>query len=141
MGFLWSTGSRERLCKKTRQVSIGTKTAYGLGTGLLSVKNFLFHFFFIFYFGQVLGVDKWYILAATTIALIVDAFSDPIMGQISDNYRSEKWGRRHKFMLWSIIPTAVCLTLLFMPPESFSEMGLFAWMLFFLLAVRLGLTV
>ena len=124
-----------------RQVSIATKTAYGLGTGLLSVKNFLFHFFFIFYFGQVLGVDQWYILIATTLALIVDAFSDPIMGQISDNYRSEKWGRRHRFMLWSIIPTAICLSLLFMPPDGLSQNALFAWMLFFLLAVRLGLTV
>jgi len=124
-----------------RQVSIGTKTAYGLGTSLLAVKNNLFHFFFIFYFGNVLGVDQWLIVLATMLALIVDAFSDPIMGQISDNYRSEKWGRRHKFMLWGILPTTICLILLFMPPASLGQTGLFAWMLFFLLAVRLGLTV
>jgi len=89
----------------------------------------------------VLGVDQWLIVLATTIALIVDAFSDPIMGQISDNYRSEKWGRRHKFMMWGIVPTTLCLILLFMPPASLGPAGLFAWMLFFLLAVRLGLTV
>ena len=124
-----------------RQVSIPTKIAYGLGTGLVSVKNNLFHFFFIFYFGNVLGVDQWYIVLATTLALLLDAFSDPIMGQVSDNYRNPKWGRRHKFMLWGILPTAIALVLLFMPPDGLSETALFIWMLVFLLAVRLGLTV
>jgi len=126
---------------KKRQISIPTKMAYGMGNALLSVKNMLFHFFFFFYFSNVLGVSYWHVLAAVIIALIVDAFTDPIMGQISDNYRSEKWGRRHRFMLWGIIPTAVCLALLFMPPAGLGQMGLFCWMLFFLLAVRLGLTV
>ena len=78
---------------------------------------------------------------ATMIALFVDAFSDPIMGQISDNYRNKKWGRRHKFMLWGIFPTAIALVLLFAPPAGLSANELFLWMLFFLLLVRLGLTV
>jgi len=124
-----------------RQVSIVTKINYGIGHSLLSVKNMLFHFFFLFYFSNVLGVSEGLVLLATMIAIFVDAFSDPIMGQISDNYRSEKWGRRHKFMLWAIIPTAVSLALLFMPPAGIGQVGLFFWMLFFLLAVRLGLTV
>ncbi|NNE57729.1 MAG: hypothetical protein HKN36_06440 [Hellea sp.] len=124
-----------------RQVSIGTKTAYGMGNSLLSVKNMLFHFFFLFYFSNILGVSEGLILLATMIALMVDAFTDPIMGQITDNYRSDRWGRRHKFMLWGIVPTAMALALLFMPPDGLGQAGLFAWMLFFLLAVRLGLTV
>lgn len=124
-----------------RQVSIATKMAYGMGNGLLSVKNMLFHFFFFFYFSNILGVSYWHVLAAVMIALIVDAFTDPIMGQISDNYRSQKWGRRHRFMLWGILPTAICLALLFMPPAGLGQFGLFCWMLFFLLAVRLGLTI
>ena len=126
---------------KFRQVSILTKTAYGAGHGLISVKNMLFHFFFLFFFSNVLGVSEGLVFIATMIALFVDAFSDPIMGQISDNYRSEKWGRRHKFMLWGIVPTAIALILLFAPPENLSANGLFLWMLFFLLAVRIGLTV
>jgi len=126
---------------KLRQVSIPTKTAYGAGHGLISVKNILFHFFFLFFFSNVLGVSEGLVFFATMVALFVDAFSDPIMGQISDNYRSEKWGRRHKFMLWGIIPTAIALVLLFAPPEGLSANGLFLWMLFFLLVVRIGLTV
>ena len=86
-----------------------TKSAYGMGIGLISVKNMLFHFFFLFYFSNVLGVNEGLVLLATLISILVDAFSDPIMGQISDNYRSKKWGRRHKFMAWSVIPTTLAL--------------------------------
>jgi len=124
-----------------RQVSILTKSAYGMGIGLISVKNMLFHFFFLFYFSNVLGVNEGLVLLATLISILVDAFSDPIMGQISDNYRSQKWGRRHKFMIWGVIPTALSIALLFMPPEGLGQIGLFCWMMFFLLVVRLGLTV
>ena len=96
--------------ESNRQVSIPAKMAYGMGHSLLSMKNMLFHFFFLFFFSNILGVPVLLVGVVTLIALFVDAFTDPIMGQISDNYRSEKWGRRHKFMLWSIIPTAIaCL--------------------------------
>jgi len=123
-----------------RQVSIATKTAYGAGHGLISVKNMLFHFFFLFFFSNVLGVSEGLVFLATMIALFVDAFSDPIMGQISDNYRNKKWGRRHRFMLWGLVPTAIALVLLFAPPASLGANGTFLWMLAFLLIVRLGLT-
>jgi len=135
------SSTKSALPVKQRQVSIATKTAYGAGNGLISVKNMLFHFFFLFFFSNVLGVSEGLVFIATMIALFVDAFSDPIMGQISDNSRSEKWGRRHKFMLWGIVPTAIALVLLFSPPENLGPNGLFLWMLFFLLAVRIGLTV
>ena len=124
-----------------RQVSIPTKIAYGMGHSLLSVKNMLFHFFFLFFFSNILGVPALLVGLVTLIALFFDAFTDPIMGQISDNYRSEKWGRRHKFMLWSIIPTAICLALLFAPPAAFGATGIFIWMLVFALLVRVGLTI
>ena len=127
--------------KSNRQVSIPAKMAYGMGHSLLSVKNMLFHFFFLFFFSNILGVPVLLVGVVTLIAILVDAFTDPIMGQISDNYRSEKWGRRHKFMLWSIIPTAIALALLFAPPSALGPTGVFIWMLFFALMVRLGLTV
>jgi len=123
-----------------RQVSIATKTAYGMGHSLLSVKNMLFHFFFLFFFSNILGVPKLMVGLVTFIALMVDAFTDPVMGQISDNFRSKKWGRRHKFMLWSILPTAISLVFLFSPPEALKGAVLVIWMLVFTILVRLGLT-
>ncbi len=124
-----------------RQVSLPGKVAYGMGHGLVSVKNMLFHVFFLFFFSNVMGVSEILVLLATTIAIMIDAFSDPIMGQISDNFRSKKWGRRHGFMLFGIAPTMIGLWLLFSPPDGLGQAGLFIWMMGFTIIVRLGLTV
>lgn len=127
--------------KNVRQVSIPTKVAYGMGQGISSVKDMLFHFFFLFFFTNLLGVSEFLVVIASSIALIVDAISDPMMGQITDNYRSKKWGRRHVFMLYSIVPTGLFLTLLFSPPQDLGAMGMFWWMTVFAILVRLALTV
>ena len=127
--------------QSNRQVSVLSKVAYGSGHGLVSVKNMLFHFFYLFYFSNVLGVSEILVLIATTIAIIIDAISDPIMGQISDNFRSKKWGRRHGFMVLGMLPTAIGLALLFSPPAGLGQTGLFIWMVGFTIFVRLGLTV
>lgn len=124
-----------------RQVSIPTKIAYGMGQGISSVKDMLFHFFFLFYFTNLLGVSEFLVVIASTIALVVDAVSDPLMGQISDNYRSRKWGRRHVFMAYSIIPTGLFLALLFSPPSDLGAFSMFLWMTVFAVLVRLALTV
>jgi GPH family glycoside/pentoside/hexuronide:cation symporter len=126
---------------KKRQVSIPTKIAYGMGQGISSVKDMLFHFFFLFFFTNLLGVSEVLVVIASTIALIVDAISDPLMGQITDNYRSKKWGRRHIFMLNSIVPTGLFLTLLFSPPHDLGPIAMFIWMTGFAVLVRLALTV
>lgn len=125
---------------KKRQVSIPTKLAYGMGQGLSSIKDMLFHFFFLFFFTNLLGVSEFLVVIASTIALIFDAVSDPLMGQITDNYRSKKWGRRHIFMLYAIIPTGLFLTLLFSPPVGLGTIGIFLWMTVFAILVRLALT-
>jgi Na+/melibiose symporter-like transporter len=125
----------------TKQVSTGQRAAYGVGTGIVAIKNMLFHFFFIYFYDNVVGVGEGWIIAATTIAIFFDAVSDPLMGQVSDNFRSKAWGRRHLFMALGIVPTVIGLVALFSPPAGIAGAGAFAWMLGFLLLVRLGLTI
>ncbi|MFT6045338.1 MAG: GPH family glycoside/pentoside/hexuronide:cation symporter [Arenicella sp.] len=131
----------DNLVKPIRQISIATKIAYGMGQGISSIKDMLFHFFFLFFFSNLLGVSEFLVVIASAIALVVDAISDPVMGQITDNYRSKKWGRRHIFMLYSIVPTGLFLTLLFSPPHDLGTTGTFLWMTVFAVLVRLALTV
>lgn len=107
---------------------------------MISAKNMLFHFFFLFYFANVLGVPEWQVMVATVIAILIDALSDPVMGQISDNTRSKRWGRRHGWIILSTLPTAAMLTLLFSPPEGMSETGLFVWMAGFMIGTRIAIT-
>ncbi|MEM7728256.1 MAG: MFS transporter [Pseudomonadota bacterium] len=122
------------------RTSLVNRMSYGAGHGLVSAKNMLFHFFFLFYFVNVLGLPEWQVMAATVLAILVDAVSDPVMGQISDNTRSRRWGRRHGWIIASSLPTAAALALLFSPPDGMSETGLFFWMAGFMIGTRLFIT-
>ena len=87
-------------------MSLDSKTKFFYGMGFISVgiKDILYAVFVFFYFSQILGLDQIYTGTATLIAILFDAISDPIIGSISDNYKSKKWGRRHPFMLISAFP-------------------------------------
>lgn len=123
-----------------KKLTTKTKAFYGLGFAAQGIKDGLFQLFLFFYFSQILGLDATLTGISTLIALAFDAISDPIIGAISDNYKSEKWGRRHPFMLASALPFGLFIWLLFLPPTSLSQTGLFWWMTIFTILVRLSMT-
>ena len=122
------------------KLATGTKLFYGFGFAAQGIKDGLFQLFLIYYFNNVMGLDPALAGASALIALLFDAVSDPLVGILSDKYKSEKWGRRHPFMFWSAIPFGVFIWLLFMPPEGLGQMGLFYWMTAFTILVRIALT-
>jgi Na+/melibiose symporter-like transporter len=113
--------------------------AYGVGAVAFGVKDGGFGFFLLIFYSQVLGLNAAMVGLAITIALIVDAISDPIVGYWSDNTRS-RWGRRHPFMMASLIPVAVCYYLLWSPPANWSKDALFWYLLTMAILVRLFVT-
>jgi len=116
-----------------------TKTAYGIGQMSQGVKDTAFQSFVVFYFSQVLGMPAIMAGFAALIALVVDAVTDPLMGDISDNWHS-KWGRRHPFMIAAVIPFPLSLYMLFSPPVGLDPQGLFLWLLGWSIVVRVLLT-
>ena len=112
---------------------------YGIGSTVPAVKNTAFNTFLLFYYTQVLGLSGTLSGAALLIGLCFDAVTDPLMGSISDNFKS-KFGRRHPFMAMAVIPLSLSLYLLFDPPAAMGRKGLFLWMTTFVIAVRLMLT-
>lgn len=122
------------------KLSNRVKLLYGFGFSSQGIKDGLFQVFLFFYFSQVLGLDPALTGAATIIALLFDAVSDPLVGIVSDRWISKKWGRRHPFMLASAFPLGIFTWLLFMPPADISQTGLFWWLTIFTILVRLSLT-
>lgn len=122
------------------KLPISTKLAYGIGQVAESVKTRGFDALVFFYFTQVLGLSGTLAGAALFIALILDAISDPIMGMISDSWRSPR-GRRHPFMYAAALPFGIFWCLLFVPPSGLSQNGLFLWLLGFAILVRQAMTV
>ena len=116
------------------------KFLYGVGFVSVGIKDVLYTLFVFFFYNQVLGLDPFYTGLATFVSLFFDAFSDPFIGTLSDNFRSKKWGRRHPFMLMSAIPLGISIWLLFNPLANMSDFQLFCWLTFFSIVIRFFLT-
>ncbi|MEQ3696232.1 MAG: MFS transporter [Pseudomonadales bacterium] len=120
-------------------MKVTTKLGYGVGQLSDGVKQAAFNTFLFFYYNQVLGLSASLAGAAALIALLIDAITDPMVGQWSDRIRS-RFGRRHPFMVAAIIPFGIAIALLFSPPAGLDQMGLFLWMGGFAIGVRIALT-
>ncbi len=74
---------------------------------------------------------------AVGIAVIFDAISDPIMGFVSDHFRSKVFGKRHLFMLVGLIGMmATGLAVWYIPYENMNAAGIFIWFTVFLILLR-----
>ena len=135
-----------------RPKKLGFLTKFTFGFGQLGEALFLgltLAFAPIFY-NQAVGLSAGLVGTALFIGIFADAISDPLIGSISDRWRSRRFGRRHPFLFVSAPPLALCLFMLFQPPEALiavqpgetlPEQGpLFAWMVTWLLLGRFFLT-
>lgn len=121
------------------KLPLGVKLAYGVGAVAYGVKDNGFGFFLLLFYSQVVGLDAGQVGLAIVIALIVDAFADPIIGYWSDNLRS-RWGRRHPFMYAAAIPLAATYYLIWAPPEGWSATALFWYLLSLAILIRILVT-
>ena len=84
----------------------------------------------------MLGLSGTLTAAAVTIGILSDAVTDPVMGSVSDRWRS-KLGRRHPFMYAAPLPLIVAIYFIFNPPESLAGFDLFLWFAFFTVLMRI----
>ena len=112
-----------------------TKLVYGAGSVSFGTKDAGFNTFLLIFYNQVLGVRASLVSLAIAIALVVDALADPLIGELSDNWRS-RLGRRHPFMYAAALPTALLYFALWNPPHWTSS-GLFFYVLAIAILVRI----
>lgn len=103
------------------------------------IKNAALGIFLLFYYNQVLGLSGGLAGTAIGLSVMIDAFSDPLAGSLSDHWRS-KYGRRHPFLYASILPIAISFFFLFNPLVT-SELGLFVWLVVFTNLSRTALSI
>ncbi len=103
------------------------KGAYAFGASAETIFFVAFSSFNFFFYTNLLGLSGTLAGLAITLSLILDAISDPLVGAISDRWRS-KLGRRHPFMYAAPIPVMLSLYFLYAPPEGLGQLGLFIWL-------------
>ena len=131
------------------KIRMRTKLAFGFGQIGESMFMGLVVMFSTLYYNQALMLENMYIGIAATIAIFLDAVSDPVIGSLSDRWKS-RWGRRHPFLFVSAVPLAICTWLLFTPPESLlipapgetipPQFPLFLWMTVWMVLGRFFMT-
>ncbi len=125
---------------KRPETSFATRLAYGFGSVAFGVKDNGFSYFLLLFYSQVVGIDARLVSLAITIALVFDAFSDPIVGYWSDNTHS-RWGRRHPFMYAAALPVALSYMMLWRPPVGWNEQETFWYLLVLAVIIRVCITV
>tara|TARA_A100001035_G_scaffold6870_2_gene4863 strand:- start:1470 stop:2957 length:1488 start_codon:yes stop_codon:yes gene_type:complete len=128
----------EATATRRRKLSVKTKLLFASGALQEAVVTAGAIVTVLFY-NQVLGISPALAGTAFLIASIVDAISDPLIGAVSDRFRS-RWGRRHPFMFASALPIAVSFYFLYQPVDGLSETGYFIWLVVFLVFLRLSQT-
>jgi len=102
-------------------LSRSTKLLYGFGSVAFGIKDQGFAYLLLLYYNQVLGLPEDWIGLGILVALVLDAFIDPVVGYASDNLHS-RWGRRHPFMYAAALPVAVSYYLLWTPRRASRRM-------------------
>ena len=120
------------------RVPLGIKSIYAVGSAAETIIGIAFNAFNFFFYTNLLGVPGTLAGLAITIALVFDAISDPLVGTLSDRWKS-KLGRRHPFMLAAPIPVMVCLFLIYSPPD-WDSFGLFIWLTVLTVLMRTSMT-
>lgn len=107
------------------RLKMRTKIGYSFGQVTDSIGYNFYYFFFMYFLTDFAGLNPALAGSVSLIAIIWDAVSDPIIGNISDNIRSSR-GRRRPLMLCSIAPYMACLILLFSTINA-GDTGKFAY--------------
>ena len=113
--------------KAEDRVPLGQKLAVGAGgfpiqNGGLIVQYMAQPIFQIF-----LGLNPALFGLAMTIPRIWDAFTDPVMGRISDRTQS-RYGRRRPYVFVGALAVALTFLTIWMVPQSMGDTGTFLWL-------------
>ncbi len=126
--------SHKESTEQTNKLSFPTIIAFGTGAMGEAVYLGLFNGFITIYYNQVIGLSNALIGTAIMLALVGDAITDPLVGVMSDRWKS-RHGRRHPFLFVAPVPMALTLYFIFNPPDFIlagpdgpSQIALFIWL-------------
>ncbi|MEN8008085.1 MAG: MFS transporter [Candidatus Krumholzibacteriota bacterium] len=109
------------------RVKVSHRVAYGAGAfvnnmlaaasgGMMIILNL------------ALGMNPALVGLLGAIPRLTDAFTDPVMGFVSDNTRS-RWGRRRPYLFWGAITVGIIFAVLWQLPRGQSEDFYYYWFL------------
>jgi len=131
----------------SRLVPLRTKMSYALGASTEGITGWALTAFSFVVYSVVFGMPGTLVGLAISASILIDGFTDPYIGYISDRWRS-RWGRRHPFIFFAALPLAASIFCVFSPPAfllaasseeltylgytaTSTQWGLFLWLFVF----------
>jgi GPH family glycoside/pentoside/hexuronide:cation symporter len=127
------------LAARSAKLGFGALIVYGSGALVENVTTLVVGGLALFYLTVICGLSGAVAGGALGATLLVDSIIDPVVGSLSDNSRS-RHGRRHPFMLGSIIPIVAAFGLLFSVPHGLGGSVLVAYAVAALFSLRVAIS-
>lgn len=118
----------KHITAKKDKVPLFEKLMYGAGSGSYQLASDGVKGLANPIFNITLGMNPSSIGLVLMISRIFDAFTDPLIGKISDDTRS-RFGRRRPYIFIGSFLTAIAFCIIWMVPSTWSEHGIFVWYL------------
>ena len=124
---------------RSARLPLVEKVGYSAGQLVELVVVSMLNVFVLFYVTAVCGLPGGLAGLAIGAGLLVDAVMDPLIGSVSDGWRS-RLGRRTPFMLAGLLPILLSFNLLFALPSNLGQAGLFLWLMLLSVGLRIALS-
>src|SRR3546814_4510219 len=112
------------------------KLAYAGGQLVEGIANNSLSVFLLFYVTAVCGLPGALAGAALAAGMVVDAVMNPIIGSLTDGWRS-RFGRRLPLMAASLLPLVLLFILMFALPAGLTHGALAIWVAILSSALRI----
>lgn len=131
---------RERAMARSKPLPLQLKVGYAVGQMVDGVTAHSLGVFLLFYLTAICGLPGAMAGFALAAGMVVDAVLDPLIGSMSDSWKS-KIGRRLPFMMVGLPLSALFFVLIFSVPAGMSVGPLFALVLVLSICLRLSLSI
>lgn len=121
------------------KLSITEKLGFGAGDMAVNIVMITMQLIIAYFYTDIYGLDPADMGILFIVVRLIDAFSDPVMGLITDKCHS-KHGHYRPFMLWFAIPFGVAVYLAFITPDLAYSYKL-AWAYFSYILLTLLFTI
>ena len=110
---------------ESQKLSVVEKVGFGAGDMAVNVMVAALFYFMSFFYTDIYGLDPVDMGVLFLVARFVDAFTDPLMGVITDKVKT-RWGQFRHWFLFLSVPYGLSVILLFTTPDFDYNMKL-AW--------------